>query len=102
MRILVFEDVSGVGAFVVIQVRGDFAGGEGFGRVVLGMSVIVGVSVIVGMSVILGMGLGLGCHVRLDGIGGVLRVLHLGINGACGFLNLSIGGLLQRFLYGFG
>ncbi len=89
------EDVSGVGAFVVIQVSGEFAGGEGFGRVVLGMSVIVGMRVIVGMSVILGMGLGLACRVRLDGFGDVLGVVILGVNSACWFLNLPIGGLLQ-------
>ena len=76
MRRLVVVDISGVGAFVVIQVGGElFASGEGFGNVVLGM------------------GLGLACRVKLDGVGCVGGVVLLDINGACWLLNLSIGGL---------
>ena len=85
MRILVLDDVSGVGAFVVNQVCGEvFTGGEGFGNVVLGMSVNLGV------------GLGLACCVNLDGVGTVLGVVLLEFNGACWFLNLPIRGLLHR------
>lgn len=90
MRLLVVVDISGIGAFVVIQVGGGlFASGERFGSVVLGMSVILSTSVV------LGIGLGLACRVKLDGVGGVGGVVLLDINGACWLLNLSIGGLIH-------
>lgn len=57
MRLLVLEDVSGVGALVVNQLCGEvLASGKGFGKVVLSMSVM------------LSMGLGLVCRVNLEGV----------------------------------
>lgn len=90
------NDMSCVGAFFVLhQMRGEMiAGGEGFGSVVLGMSEMQG------MGLRLVVCLGFMAH----GIGDVLGVVLLELNGACWFLDLSIRGLLHCFgcfLHGF-
>lgn len=82
MRLLVLEDVSSVGTiFVVHQMRGEmFAGGERCRRVVFRLEVMA------------------------HGVGDVLGVVLLDLNGAGWFLDLSIRCLLHCFrglFYGF-